>query len=128
MISLIAVIVSIADHIPHGCIGLACSPDDVHFHKPRHCLEIGALCSPPILRPDKALESRIFCNNKRLVAALQVAPKDVAKGGSGRREAFCKGVVTGAKKAEESLGQAGTMEMRTEIDCPDHRTIKNGPW
>jgi len=86
----------------HGCIRLACSPDDLQLRKPQHCLEIGALCSSPILRPDKALESRIFCNNGMLVAALQVAPKDVAKGGSERREAFRKAIVTGAKEATES--------------------------
>ncbi len=78
-------------------------------------LEIGALWSSSNPKPDKALESRIFWNNGRLVAAVQVTPKDVAKGGDQRREAFRKAVAIGVKKAKESLGTAGVTETQIGV-------------
>jgi hypothetical protein len=84
-------------------------------------LEIGALWSSSNPKPDKALESRVFWNNGKLVAAVQVSPKDAAKGGNERREAFRKAVATGVKKARESLGTTGTAETQigVVIECPE---------
>ena len=83
-------------------------------------LEIGALWSASNPKPDKALESRVFWNNGKLVAAVQVSPKDVGKGGDERREAFRKAVATGVKKAKECLGTAGTTEAQigVVVECP----------
>ena len=78
-------------------------------------LEIGALWTSSNPRPDNALESRVFWNNGTLVAAAQVAPKDVAKGGDERREAFRKAVATGVKMARENLGTAGTTEVQIGV-------------
>jgi hypothetical protein len=76
-------------------------------------LEIGALWSSSNPKPDKALESRVFMNHGKLVAAVQVSPKEVAKGGDERREALRRAVATGVKKAKEGLGTTG--ETETEI-------------
>ena len=78
-------------------------------------LEIGALWASSNPKLDKALESRVFWNNGKLVAAVLVAPKDVAKGGNERREAFRKAVATGVKKARENLGTAGTTETQIGV-------------
>lgn len=84
-------------------------------------LEIGALWSSSNPKPDKALESRVFWNQGKIVAAVQVSPKDTAKGGEARREAFRKAVATGVGKAKESLGTAGTVEAQigVVVECPD---------
>ena len=78
-------------------------------------LDIGALWSSSNPKPDKALESRVFWNHGKLVAAVQVAPKEVAKGGDDRREALRKAVATGVKKAKDSLGTAGTTEAQIGV-------------
>ena len=78
-------------------------------------LEIGALWTASNPKPDKALESRVFWNSGRLVAAVQVAPKDVAKGGDRRREAYRKAVATGVNKAREMLGTTGTTEAQIGV-------------
>ena len=62
------------------------------------------MCSlvPSNLRLDKDQKSRISWNKGLLVAAFQVAHKDVAKGGDGRPRAFRRAAVTDAKKAKEN--------------------------
>jgi len=84
-------------------------------------LEIGALWSSSNPKPDKSLESRVFWNNGKLVAAVQVDPKNVAKGGDERREAFRKAVATGIKKVKENIGTAGTTETQigVVVECPE---------
>jgi len=84
-------------------------------------LEIGALWASSNPKPDKALESRVFWNQGKLVAAVQVSTKDTANGSDGRREAFRKAVATGVKKAKESLGTAGTTETQigVVVECPE---------
>jgi hypothetical protein len=78
-------------------------------------LEIGPLWYSSNPKPDKALESRVFWINGRPVAAVQVAPKDVARGGNERREAFRRAVATGVRKARESLGTAGTVDTQIGV-------------
>jgi len=66
-------------------------------------------------KPDKALESHILWNQRKLVAAIQVSPEDIAKGGNERREAFRKAIATGVKKAKECLGAVGMTETQISV-------------
>jgi len=67
------------------------------------------------LSPARFSESDAPFNLGMAFAAVQVAPKDVAKGGDQRREAFRKAVATGVKKAKEMLGTAGTTEAQIGV-------------
>ncbi len=61
----------------------------------------GALWSLYNPIPNKDLGGCVFWNNRGLIAAVQVARKDIAKGHAERHEAFREALVTDVKSVKE---------------------------